>query len=109
KTGVIERCEQLLELDRRYGFPAYAAYASILKAWAEGDAERAQPVLEQLQRMGCTAALSYYASLTGEVLAERGDWSAALAQIDHCVELCQRYEEFYYAPELHRLRATYLD
>lgn len=108
KVAVAAYCEELLALDAKYGYPAYGAYGALLKAWALGDTTLPVAVVGQLHAMGCTAALSYYASLVAETDAEHGRLDAALERIRYSLDLCNRNDEQYYAPELHRLRASCL-
>ncbi len=108
KDSVLELCARLEELDRNFGYPAYAAYGGILRAWALSDPERGAAIVEQLESMGCNAALSYYSSLRAEVLAQAGQHAAALRQLDASLALCERHDELYYQPELLCLRASWL-
>jgi TOMM system kinase/cyclase fusion protein len=105
KTRVAEYASELLALDDRYGFPAYRAYAALLGAWATGDRTSGPVIVTQLRGMGCTAALSYYASLAAESAAEQGDHRAASEQFSACIRLCAAHEERYYEAELHYLHA----
>lgn len=108
KAQVAELARQLVALDARYGFPAYRAYAAVLGAWADGDRAAGPAIVSQLQGMGCTAALSYYASLAGETAAEQGDHRAAVELFSACVGLCAAHDERYYEAELHYQRALSL-
>jgi TOMM system kinase/cyclase fusion protein len=108
KTRVAEYASELLALDDRYGFPAYRAYAALLGAWAAGDRTTGPAIVAQLRGMGCTAALSYYASLAGESAAEQGDHRAASEQFSACIGLCAAHDERYYEAELHYLHARSL-
>jgi TOMM system kinase/cyclase fusion protein len=105
---VARTCEELIGLDAQYGYPAYAAYGNILKAWALGDAEMPSFIIGQLEAMGCRAALSYYGSLAAETDAEAGRCEAALAKLDRAIHAGTRIDEHYYEPELLLQRGTLL-
>ncbi|MGA2451403.1 MAG: TOMM system kinase/cyclase fusion protein [Polyangiaceae bacterium] len=108
REAVAQTCAELIALDAQYGYPAYAAYGMILKAWAVGDAETPSFVIGQLEAMGCRAAISYYGSLAAETDAEAGRCEAALAKLDRAIEAGIRIDEHYYEPELLLQRGTLL-
>ncbi|HKO52623.1 MAG TPA: TOMM system kinase/cyclase fusion protein [Polyangiaceae bacterium] len=108
RSEVAALAEELIALDKKYGFPAYSAYGAFFKAWAEGDVQLPEAIVLQLKFMGCTAALSYYASLAAETDAEQGRVGSAVKRIENCIELCSSNEERYFEAELRRLLGCYL-
>lgn len=98
---------EILGLSAKYGLPAYEGYAAIVHGWATGNHEQAESIVSVLVAMGCKLTLSYYASLSGETLAERGDLDGAIKRVDYSLSLCRENDEHSYEAELHRRRALY--
>lgn len=108
RSHVAALAGELFALDAKYGFPAYSAYGAFLKAWVDGDVGLPEIVSAQLKLMGCTAALSYYASLAAQTDAEQGRYQSAVIRIESCIALCRTNEERYFEAELRRLHGSYL-
>jgi hypothetical protein len=98
---------EILAMSAKYGLPAYEAYAATFHAWATGDGSRIELVVSTLTSLGCKLGLSYYTSLVADGHAARGQLDAAIACIDHCLQLCRDNDEHFYEPELYRRLARY--
>jgi TOMM system kinase/cyclase fusion protein len=107
KAAVAASTEELLQLAAKHGLPAYEAYGSIVHAWATGDDQKIDQLLSMLGALGCNLGLSYYASLSADVLADRGELDAAVAVVDRCISHCEGHGEHYYEHFLHWRRAMY--
>ena len=101
------RIAELLLLANQYGLAGYQGYGQIMDSWQKEAASEATAVLDMLQNMGCTAALSYYRSLVADIHARQGHFEDAIRTIDQCLQLCVENEETYFEAELHRLRGQY--
>ncbi|WP_028581889.1 TOMM system kinase/cyclase fusion protein [Desulfogranum japonicum] len=99
---------ELNALANQYGLAGYQAYGQIFVCWLSSRDKEAETILNTLQTMGCTAALSYYLSLLAEIYANQKRYKDALHCIEHCLSLCHENDEFFYKPELLRLRGDYL-
>lgn len=106
KPIVLEMTAEILALSGRYGLPAYEGYAAIIHAWSTGNEEQTEQILSALTSMGCNLGLSYFASLIADNLADRGALDAATARLEHCLSLCQEYDEHFYEPFLYWRQAT---
>ncbi len=104
-TDVITELNALAD---KYGLAGYQAYGQIFTCWLSARDKEAEAVLNTLQTMGCKAALSYYRSLLAEIYASQKRYADAVNCVEYCLSLCQENDEFYYEPELHRMRADYL-
>lgn len=101
---------ELFSLTKQYGQTAYEGYALLVHSWATNNQnfEQQSAVIQILEKMRCRIALPMYASMSADIQAERGDYASALKQINHCIELCDKYEERAYEPELHLRRGQFL-
>jgi predicted ATPase len=108
RSEVASLADELIAIDKKYGFPAYSAYGAFFKAWVEGDVHLPDAIGVQLKLMGCTAALSYYCSLAAETDAEQGRLESAVERLVSCIELCSKNQERYFEAELRRLHGSYL-
>ncbi len=98
----------ILRLSRVYGLSAVERYAAVIHAWSDGDRAAIVEHVEALRRTGCLLGLTYYASLSAELDAARGDYASALAGIEDCLTLCETSGERYYQPELLLRKSNYL-
>ncbi|HSN98060.1 MAG TPA: hypothetical protein VLS89_07165, partial [Candidatus Nanopelagicales bacterium] len=105
RRAVAAMAGEVLALSEKYGLSAYEGYAATLHDWATGQEERARAIVGGLSAIGCKLGLSYYGSLVADTQAARGELTAAIACIDHCLSLCHENGERFYEPELHRRRA----
>ena len=108
REGARSTSALILSLSRIYGLSAVERYAAVIHAWSDGDRDAVAGHIEALRRSGCLLGLTYYASLIAEIDAARGDWSAALHEIDACLALCEKMNERYYEAELLLKKAQYL-
>lgn len=109
RTELRRSVDELCGLADSHDLPAFLAYGKILSAWLEDDAEKAQERLEALERMGCTAALSYYRSLLAEILLRQGRIEAAARCLETCLALCEANDEAYYQVPLWNLHGRCLE
>jgi TOMM system kinase/cyclase fusion protein len=98
----------ILRLSRVYGLSAVERYAAVIHAWSDGDRAAIVEHVEALRRSGCLLGLTYYASLSAELDAARGDYASALTGIEDCLTLCETSGERYYQPELLLRKSDYL-
>ena len=107
RDSVIDVCNQLLEFAQKYGFPAFEAYAYIIRGWADSNLVAADAMLDGLRNMGCMLAFTYYGSLPADIEARAGDFAKAIERVSRCIALCDELDEHYYEAELFRRRAVY--
>ena len=108
KQGTLDVVTELLSITRRYGLPAFEAYAEVIRAWATGQVEAADAVMGILSQMGCLYCQTYYRAFAAETMAERGDMAGAIARIDECLDMVRQLDEHMYTAELHLHKAQYL-
>jgi ATP/maltotriose-dependent transcriptional regulator MalT len=97
-----------LRLSQVHQLHAVRHYAAIIHAWTEGDRAGAVAHVGALRQSGGMLGLTYYASLIAEIDAERGDYEAALAQVERCLALCDSIGERYYEAQLLLKKCEYL-
>jgi predicted ATPase len=101
-----------IELADEQGFPMRSNQAQIILGWADavsGDVDgitRAEDGLAQFRGNGAQLSVPYYLGLLAEARLAAGDADAALEALAEAVELAgSGARTFFFAPELHRLRA----
>jgi tetratricopeptide (TPR) repeat protein len=97
-----------LRLSQVHQLHAVKHYAAIIHAWTEADRAGAVAHIGALRQSGGMLGLTYYASLIAEIDAERGDYEAALAQVERCLALCDSIGERYYEAQLLLKKCEYL-
>ncbi|ORC51308.1 TOMM system kinase/cyclase fusion protein [Burkholderia sp. A27] len=100
--------EATLRLSQVHQLHAVRHYAAIIHAWTEGDRAGAVAHVGALRQSGGMLGLTYYASLIAEIDAGRGDYEAALAQVERCLALCDSIGERYYEAQLLLKKCEYL-
>ncbi|WP_423761861.1 TOMM system kinase/cyclase fusion protein [Burkholderia sp. NLJ2] len=100
--------EAILRLSEVHRLRAVGHYAAIIHAWAQGDRAGVVAHLDAQRQSGGLLGLTYYASLLAELDAERGDYPAALAQIEQCLAWCESTGERYYEAQLLLKKCEYL-
>lgn len=100
--------EAILRLSRIHQFRAVEHYAAMIRSWADADRAGAAEHVGALRQSGGLLGLTYYASLIAEMDAERGEYEAAIAQIDQCLTLCDTIGEHYYEAQLMLKKCEYL-
>ncbi|HDR9509148.1 TOMM system kinase/cyclase fusion protein [Burkholderia cepacia] len=100
--------EAILRLSDVHRLRAVGHYAAIIHAWAQGDRAGVVAHLDAQRQSGGLLGLTYYASLLAELDAERGDYRAALAQIEQCLAWCESTGERYYEAQLLLKKCEYL-
>ena len=102
-----------IELADEQGFPMRSNQAQIILGWADamsGDADgiaRAEDGLAQFRGSGAQLSVPYYLGLLAEALLTAGNTDAALEALAEAIDLAASgARTFFYAPELHRLRAS---
>jgi len=95
------------------GFPMRSNQAQIILGWAgavRGDADgiaRAEDGLAQFRASGAQLSVPYYLGLVAEARLTAGDADAALEALAEAIDLAASgARTFFFASELHRLRAT---
>ncbi|KVT50773.1 TOMM system kinase/cyclase fusion protein [Burkholderia ubonensis] len=100
--------EAILRLSDAHRLRAVEHYAAIIRAWAEGDRDGVAANLDALRQSGGLLGMTYHASLIAEMDAERGDYAAALAQVEQCLAWCDATGERYYEAQLLLKKCEYL-
>nr|WP_310130150.1 TOMM system kinase/cyclase fusion protein [Burkholderia ambifaria] len=100
--------EAILRLSDVHRLRAVEHYAAIIHAWAQGSRAGIIAHLDAQRRSGGLLGLTYYASLLAELDAGRGDYHAALAQIEQCLAWCESTGERYYEAQLLLKKSEYL-
>ncbi|WP_175952807.1 TOMM system kinase/cyclase fusion protein [Burkholderia sp. BCC0405] len=100
--------EAILRLSDAHRLRAVGHYAAIIHAWAQGDRAGVVAHLDAQRQSGGLLGLTYYASLLAELDAERGDYPAALAQVEQCLAWCESTGERYYEAQLLLKKCEYL-
>jgi DNA-binding winged helix-turn-helix (wHTH) protein/tetratricopeptide (TPR) repeat protein len=102
-----------IELADEQGFPMRANQARIILGWADAvssDADgttRAEDGLAQFRASGAQLTVPYYLGLVAEARLTAGDADAALEALAEAIDLAASgARTFFFASELHRLRAT---
>ena len=102
-------CNEALTLSNKYGFSFWTGWAEMLLAWAEAGQDRTlarqrmKAALQLWQSTGSQLGLSYFQCL----LAEQCDGTEALSLLDAAEKFVQDREEFFWLPEIHRMRANH--
>ncbi|MFN8485710.1 MAG: AAA family ATPase [Anaerolineae bacterium] len=107
--------EEAVGLSREYGAPYYAAWASILaafaRAWQQPDHSHLallQDAIEALTATGARLRLPYYLSLLVRAHQRAGDLDGAMSAIERAFGEALRNNERWWDGELHRLRGELL-
>ncbi|KVN24963.1 protein kinase [Burkholderia pyrrocinia] len=100
--------EAILRLSDAHRLRAVEHYAAIIHAWTQGDRAGMVAHLDAQRQSGGLLGLTYYASLLAELDAERGEFAAALAQIEQCLAWCESTGERYYEAQLLLKKGEYV-
>ncbi|MEN2469374.1 TOMM system kinase/cyclase fusion protein [Burkholderia sp. GS2Y] len=100
--------EAILRLSEVHRLRAVEHYAAIMLAWTQGDRAGIVAHLDAQRQSGGLLGLTYYASLLAELDAGRGDYPAALAQVEQCLAWCESTGERYYEAQLLLKKCEYL-
>jgi tetratricopeptide (TPR) repeat protein len=106
---------EMIELSTRLNFSYWLAVGAIYRGWARsasGNTAEGISWIEQgvtdLRATGTVVRLSAHLALKAEALYLADRTSEALEVINEAEGIAQRYEQRYYAAELHRLRGVFL-
>jgi DNA-binding SARP family transcriptional activator/predicted ATPase len=109
------RVEEALSVCETYGIAYYRAWAVILLGWTEvmgGEpargTQRIQQGLEDMVATGAELRRPYYLSLLADAYARAGRVEESLATLSEALEIADRNQERWWAPELHRLTGELL-
>ncbi|AXF24881.1 TOMM system kinase/cyclase fusion protein [Burkholderia pyrrocinia] len=100
--------EAILRLSDVHRLRAVGHYAAIIHAWTQGDRAGVVAHLDAQRQSGGLLGMTYYASLLAELDAARGDYHAALAQVEQCLAWCESTGERYYEAQLWLKKCEYL-
>jgi class 3 adenylate cyclase/tetratricopeptide (TPR) repeat protein len=104
-----------VELSDRYGFPFWHSVGSIIGAWADSESDEARAVdgmqrgLRALKEAGVRIWTAYPTALMAELMGRMGRPAEALDEFDAVLAECEEHGEYYFMPEIRRLRARLLD
>jgi TOMM system kinase/cyclase fusion protein len=108
RETVLAVTEEILEMDRRHGLAAPAAYAAMMRSWALGDLASLEGALAGMMGAGLDLGMSAYRTLPIEIRMGRGELEVALAELRRIEEHARAAGEGYYLPEVLRLQAVCL-
>jgi predicted ATPase len=105
----------VVKLAREHGMPLYSAYGEFLQPWArwhlgarEGGLAAMRRGIASCHNMGNLLYTTLFETALAEAEAEAGEIEAALASIDHAVDLTERTGQRWNEADTHRARAEIL-
>jgi len=99
--------DQMRKLVEAQGFSFFLPLIELFRAWAEGNLEAAQGLLQSFRASGSVSAIGMWTSLVVELLAARGRTKEALELLQECIAH-HDVGSTYYLPEMLRLRGELL-
>jgi TOMM system kinase/cyclase fusion protein len=99
--------DQMRKLVEAQGFSFFLPLVELFRAWAEGNLEAAQGLLQSFQSSGGVSTMGLWTSLVVELLAARGRTREALELLQGCLD---EHDEgaTYYLAEMLRLKGELL-
>jgi DNA-binding SARP family transcriptional activator/predicted ATPase len=114
-SAAYEAAESARAVAGEFGIALWEAWASGLSGWAtavggaveDGNAT-IRAALRASRATGAVAFLPHTLAFSAEAEARAGDAETGLQALDEALTLCDRNDERYYEPEIHRLRGELL-
>jgi DNA-binding SARP family transcriptional activator len=110
--GLRDSVEELRELCDRHNFAYYREWGLILDGWSRTDEsgiDLAQQGIGNLKSEGSFARMPYWLSLLADLAARHNRLDAARATLDAALVAAQAHDDFWWLPEVMRMRAAYDD
>lgn len=102
------QADSAAEIALEHEFPIHTVVATLVRGWADRDAEAVRAGIAAYEAHDQLLATSLFRGLLVEVLLEQGDVASALDEIDAALAFTEHSSEMRHAAELHRLRGTAL-
>jgi DNA-binding SARP family transcriptional activator/tetratricopeptide (TPR) repeat protein len=109
-SGLRDSAGELRELCDRYNFAYYREWGLILDGWSRTDEsgiDLAQRGIDNLKSEGSFARMPYWLSLLADLAARDNRPDAARATLDAALVAAQAHDDFWWLPEVMRMRAAY--
>ncbi len=109
-SGLRDSAGELRELCDRYNFAYYREWGLILEGWSRTDEsgiDLAQRGIDNLKSEGSFARMPYWLSLLADLAARDNRPDAARATLDAALVAAQAHDDFWWLPEVMRMRAAY--
>jgi DNA-binding SARP family transcriptional activator len=110
--GLRDSVGELRELCDRHNFAYYREWGLILDGWSRTDEsgiDLAQQGIGNLKSEGSFARMPYWLSLLADLAARHNRLDAARATLDAALVAAQAHDDFWWLPEVMRMRAAYDD
>jgi DNA-binding SARP family transcriptional activator/tetratricopeptide (TPR) repeat protein len=102
--------EELRQLCDRYSFAYYGDWGLVLDGWTRRNGagiDMVRAAIANLDAHGSFARMPYWLSLLADLMACNGDPGAAAATLDAALAAGQAHDDFWWLPEVMRMRAAY--
>jgi DNA-binding SARP family transcriptional activator/tetratricopeptide (TPR) repeat protein len=112
RPGLRETVAELGELGDRYGFAYYPEWGRVLEGWSRGDESGVALVrrgIAGLRNQGAFVRMPYWLSLQAELATRTGEKEKARAILDAALADAWTREDYWWLPEVIRLRAAHDD
>ncbi len=113
--AVRQMADRTVEVADRYGFPFWANVGRVIRSWADAEDDLEGAVtgmrhgLQALKEAGVQIWTAYPTALMAELLGRLARTEEAVNEFDAVLSECELRGEYYFVPEVRRMRARLLD